>query len=77
MRIRRAVVCDDEPAVLDLLNTFLSRRGYEVPFLCSRGCPVIKNNEMHCHHEKTRKKKAVSSTSGTRLQLPGLWMRRK
>ena len=53
MRNRRAIVFDDEPAVLDLLNTFLSHRGYEV--FCFSGpmaCPDCMNKEIPCHYGK-------------------------
>jgi len=53
MKNRRAIVFDDEPAVLDLLNTFLSHRGYEVRcFSSAMHCPDFMKKEIPCHSGK-------------------------
>jgi DNA-binding response OmpR family regulator len=47
------MVFDDEPAVLDLLKTFLSHRGYEVfCFSTPLACPDVMNKEIPCYHGK-------------------------
>ncbi len=53
MRNRRAIVFDDEPIILNLLENVLKRRDYEV-FLFEKpiACPVFRNNDRHCHSEK-------------------------
>lgn len=53
MKKKRAIIIDDEPVVLQLLETFLSRRGYEVctfsePVLCH----VFKDSGGHCRNEE-------------------------
>jgi len=53
MRKRRAIIFDDEPIVLDVLEMFLAGRGYEVfsstePIVC----PVFRNNDRQCHNDK-------------------------
>ena len=54
MRKRRAIVFDDESVVLDVLNKYLSGRGYEVfCFAEPMVCPFFRNSERHCHIEKT------------------------
>ena len=53
MRKRRAIVFDDESVILDILNTYLSGRGYEVfCFAEPIVCPIFRNSERHCHIEK-------------------------
>lgn len=52
MRRRRAILFDDEPSVLELLDAVLSRRGYEVmsfsePVVCS----IYENNADTCINE--------------------------
>ncbi len=53
IRKRRALIFDDEPIVLEMLEKFLGMRGYEV-FAFSEPvvCPVFRNNERHCHNNK-------------------------
>lgn len=53
MRKRRAIIFDDEPIVLEILEMFLSKRGYEVfSFPEPIVCPVFRNNDRHCHNDK-------------------------
>jgi len=52
MRRRRAIIFDDEPSVLELLDAVLSRRGYEVmSFSKPVVCPIYENNETTCTNE--------------------------
>lgn len=49
MRKRRAIIFDDEPSVLALLDTVLGRRGYEViSFSQPVVCPIYENNATVC-----------------------------
>jgi DNA-binding response OmpR family regulator len=53
MRKRRAVIFDDEPIVLKMLEMFLAKRGYEVfSSLEPVVCLVFSNNERNCHDDK-------------------------
>jgi CheY-like chemotaxis protein len=53
VRKRRAIVFDDESIVLEMLDKFLSSRGYEVScFSEPLVCPIFKNNEQPCYNEK-------------------------
>jgi CheY-like chemotaxis protein len=52
VRRRRAIIYDDEPSVLELLEKVLTRRDYEVisltePYIC----PIYENNGSHCLKE--------------------------
>ncbi|MBI5073763.1 MAG: response regulator [Nitrospirae bacterium] len=49
MRRRRAIIFDDEPSVIELLDAVLSRRGYEVmSFSEPVVCPIFENNSTVC-----------------------------
>jgi len=53
MRKRKAIIFDDEPIVLNMLEGFLSGKGYEVfSSLEPIVCPVYGNNDMDCHNDK-------------------------
>lgn len=53
MRKRRALVFDDDTVILNMLDTFLSRKGYEVLGLAEPVvCPVYMHTEDHCPSEK-------------------------
>lgn len=53
MRKRRALVFDDDTVILNMLDTFLSRKGYEVLCLAEPVvCPVYMHTGDHCPNEK-------------------------
>jgi CheY-like chemotaxis protein len=53
LRKRRAIIFDDEQIILDMLERFLSFKGYEVlTFNTPVVCPVFGNNGRRCHNEK-------------------------
>lgn len=53
MRKRKAIIFDDEPSVLNMLEGFVSGKGYEVfSSLEPIVCPVYGNNDKDCRNDK-------------------------
>ena len=68
MRRRRAIVLDDEPIVLDVLENFLSSKGYEVYcFAHPLFCPLFRKDESFCLN-----KKPCADIVITDLKMPGM-----
>jgi len=68
MRKRRAVIFDDDTFILNLLDAFLSRKGYEVTCLSKPVvCPYSMNNEAYCPNDKPCADVLLSD-----FQMPGM-----
>lgn len=53
MRRRRALIFDDEPVILEMVEMLLTARDYEVhAFSRPVVCPIFQNNEQPCRAEK-------------------------
>ncbi len=68
MRKRRAIIFDDDTVILNLLDTFLSHKGYEV--ICHSepiACPVYMLNDEHCPNGKP-----CADIMLTDFQMPGM-----
>jgi len=68
MRKRRAIIFDDNTVILNLLDAFLSHKGYEVIcFAEPVACPVYLNNGDHCPNTKPCADIMLSD-----FQMPGI-----